>query len=222
MKPEGRRKRIRNILALIRRTARQMWEQVIFDLPVNDLTNRIKQSVLRRRGVGSGSNYRIGRGLMVHGKVSIGTNFSCNRNVMIAATGKQRIRIGDYCLLGPNVVIRGANHGFEVRDVPMQCQPKTSLEIVIENDVWIGANCVVLGGAHIHEGCIVAAGAVVTKGHYPAYSILGGVPAKIIGWRPNEKSTLTAAATTQTDHAVEEHPARQAEFSVSQSDCSCG
>jgi hypothetical protein len=33
---------------------------------------------------------------------------------------------------------------------------------------------------------------------------------------------LTAAATTQTDHAVEEHPARQAEFSVSQSDCSCG
>ncbi|MBI5849141.1 MAG: hypothetical protein HZB31_14550 [Nitrospirae bacterium] len=61
------------------------------------------------------------------------------------------------------------------------------LPIVIEEDVWVGANCVILAGAKVGKGSIVAAGAVVTNGEIPPYSIVGGVPAKIIGFRGKSK-----------------------------------
>lgn len=58
--------------------------------------------------------------------------------------------------------------------------------IIIENDVWIGENAIVLDGVKICNGAIVAAGAVVTK-DVPAYSIVGGVPARIIKYRFSEE-----------------------------------
>jgi acetyltransferase-like isoleucine patch superfamily enzyme len=53
-------------------------------------------------------------------------------------------------------------------------------EIVVGDDVWVGANATILKGAHIGDGCIVGAGAVVSKGEYPAGSIIAGNPAKIL------------------------------------------
>jgi hypothetical protein len=55
-------------------------------------------------------------------------------------------------------------------------------DIVIKNDVWIGANVTIIDGLTIHNGAVVAAGAVVTK-DVPAYSIVGGNPAKVIKYR---------------------------------------
>jgi acetyltransferase-like isoleucine patch superfamily enzyme len=55
-----------------------------------------------------------------------------------------------------------------------------SEEIYIGDDVWLGANSIVLKGAHIEEGCIVSAGSVVYKGHYPARSLILGNPAKVV------------------------------------------
>jgi serine acetyltransferase len=52
--------------------------------------------------------------------------------------------------------------------------------VSIGDDVWIGANCSVLKGARIGDGCIVATGSVVTRGEYPANSILAGNPARVI------------------------------------------
>ena len=54
--------------------------------------------------------------------------------------------------------------------------------IIVEDDVWIGSNAVVLSGVHIEQGAVIAAGAVVNK-DVPAYAIVGGVPARIIGYR---------------------------------------
>ncbi|EPZ37468.1 transferase hexapeptide repeat containing protein [Anoxybacillus ayderensis] len=56
----------------------------------------------------------------------------------------------------------------------------------IGNDVWIGANSIVLDGVKIGDGAIVAAGAVVTK-DVPDYAIVGGVPARVIRYRFNEE-----------------------------------
>ena len=55
-------------------------------------------------------------------------------------------------------------------------------KVTIENDVWIGANCLILPGVTIGEGAVVAGGSVVTK-DVPAYAIVGGTPAKIIRMR---------------------------------------
>ena len=117
------------------------------------------------------------------GNVQLGDQLSINRNVLIASSHGVPIKIGSYVLIGPNVVIRNSNHGYEDLSIPMRFQKKQAAEIVIEDDVWIASNCVITAGAIIGKGSIIAAGAVVTKGKYPECSILGGVPAKIIGSR---------------------------------------
>jgi len=164
-------------------TLQGMYYKFIFDLPVNNLTNEVKLKVLKAKGITKGNDFLIGTGLFVKGTVLLGTGLSLNRNVMIASSGGIPIVIGDYCLIGPNVVIRNANHGFRDIEKPMRFQPNEILPIIIEDDVWIAANCVILAGARIGKGSIVAAGAVVTKGEIPPYSIVGGVPAKVIGSR---------------------------------------
>ncbi len=55
-------------------------------------------------------------------------------------------------------------------------------DIIIEEDVWLGANCVVLAGVCVGKGAVIAAGAIVTKNVAP-YTIVGGVPAREIGIR---------------------------------------
>lgn len=54
--------------------------------------------------------------------------------------------------------------------------------ILLEDDVWIGANCVILDGAILRQGCVIGAGSVV-RGEVPAYSINVGNPLRLVGWR---------------------------------------
>ena len=64
----------------------------------------------------------------------------------------------------------------------MIMQPYDLQPIVIDDDVWIGSNCTITAGVHIGTGSIVGANSVVTK-DVPPYSIVGGVPATVIGTR---------------------------------------
>lgn len=113
------------------------------------------------------------------GSIAIGDRTGFNQNVNINATIAGSITIGNDCLIGPNVLLRSANHNFESHSINMNQQGHTGSHIVIGNNVWIGANAAILPGAAIGDGCIVAAGAVVNKS-FPENTILGGVPAKII------------------------------------------
>lgn len=113
------------------------------------------------------------------GTIEIGNGFSCNTNCHINASIGGEISIGKNILVGPNVVIRTANHNFNDKEKPMNQQGHNFADIQVADNVWIGANSVILGGVKIGEGSIIAAGAVVNKNVEP-FTIVGGVPAKIL------------------------------------------
>ena len=116
--------------------------------------------------------------------IKIGLNASFNANVMINARGKGKITIGNNVLIGPNVVLRSSNHSFKTTQKSIMEQGMTQGEIIIHDDVWIGSNAVILPNCEVGNGVIIAAGAVVTSNIDP-YSIVGGVPAKLIKKRVN-------------------------------------
>ena len=131
-----------------------------------------------------GNGVRIGRGCFVtatDGELVLHDNVALSPNVHVGADAG-RIEIGAHTAVGPGTVIRAANHCIARKDVPIMHQGHVPGQIVIEEDVWIGANCVITPDVRIGRGAVVGAGAVVTRNVAP-FSIVGGVPAKLIGMR---------------------------------------
>ncbi|MBE6583910.1 MAG: transferase [Ruminococcaceae bacterium] len=90
------------------------------------------------------------------------------------------VTIGKDVMMGPEVVVYTSGHEFGSTDVPMMDQGFTETKpVVIGDDVWIGRRVIIMPGVTIGNGCIIGAGAVVTK-DVPDYSVVGGVPAKIL------------------------------------------
>lgn len=90
------------------------------------------------------------------------------------------VSIGRYTMLAQNVQIIGDDHRFDIVGVPSTFSGRPILRKTnIGKDVWIGANSIIMTGVTIGDGSIIAAGSVVTKDISP-FSIVGGVPAKII------------------------------------------
>ncbi len=136
--------------------------------------------------------------------ISIGKNFILARNGMLVCKGG-RIEIGDDVSIGGNTyvisetivkfgsnilvagntyIVAGGNHRFERRDIPIIEQDSYSKGgIEIKESVWIGANVTIIDGVKIGKGAIVGASSLVLK-DVPEYTIVGGVPAKVIKERP--------------------------------------
>lgn len=119
--------------------------------------------------------------------IEIGDNVYIGPGAMFLATDSS-IKIGNKVLFGPNVSIIGGNHsthiiGKMMADYKLSDKEVTDdLPVIISEDVWVGSGAIILNGVKIGRGAIVAAGAVVTKNVSP-YSIVGGVPAKLIKFR---------------------------------------
>jgi acetyltransferase-like isoleucine patch superfamily enzyme len=97
------------------------------------------------------------------------------------------VTIGDYVMIAPHCVIVEGSHEFRKLDVPMLLAGDFSKgPIIIEDDVWIGANCTILQNVRIGKGSIIGANSLVNKNVEP-YSIMAGVPAKVIGSREKYK-----------------------------------
>ena len=87
--------------------------------------------------------------------------------------------IGSHVNLAQGITVTALNHNFENPDKRIDEQGVSTKPVTIGNDIWIGANAVILPGVTIGEHSVVAAGAVVTK-DVPPHSLVAGVPAKII------------------------------------------
>lgn len=114
-----------------------------------------------------------------HPKVFIGNNTVIGRHCMI--TAKNLIRLGDNVLMGAYVQIIDVNHGIKKGQI-IRNQSAEIGEVVIGNDVWIGAGAKVLMNSHIGEGAVIGANAVVT-GDIPPNAIAVGIPARVIQYR---------------------------------------
>lgn len=150
------------------------------------ISDNVEINALSKQGIVLGNNVSIHRNTIIEctgvirelgeGLV-VGSNVGIAQNCFIQVRGF--VSIGSNVMFGPNVSIFSENHGFENTDVPMIKQPTTRKGVVIEDDVWLGTQSVILDGVTIGKGSIVAAGAVVNMS-VPPYSIVAGVPAKII------------------------------------------
>lgn len=141
-------------------------------------------SIIGIRRIAIGKFFRVCPGLKLFcenkGQIKIGENFFSNYNCFIYANNNT-IDIGNDCLLGPDVLIINNNHSFK-KDNLIRKQEEFTAPIVIGNDVWIGAKAIILPGVTIGDGAVIAAASVVNKSVMP-YTVVGGVPAKLIKQR---------------------------------------
>jgi len=140
-------------------------------------------------------NMRIGRGFSMSehsclfcqdaergSALDVGDEVKLNVGAIVNADCGGRIRIGSRVLIGPYAVIRAANHRIDRIDVPIIEQGHLPGEIVIEDDVWIGAHAVILPGVRIGRGAVIAAASVVTRDVDP-FAVVAGAPASVLRLR---------------------------------------
>lgn len=153
-------------------------------LPPSWSSVRLGQTALRRfcgklMLAGCGKKVNIEKGATFSAKVTLGDYSGIGINAKIYGT----CHIGKYVMMGEDVTIITRNHRYDSVDIPMMQQGfETEQPVTIGDDVWIGDRVLILPGVKIGNGCILAAGAVVTK-DVPDYAIAAGVPARVIRLR---------------------------------------
>ena len=152
----------------------------ISNIPRIEIAQRLRGHFYSYLLENCGKNLRLGIGARIRNPplVSIGDNCYIGEDTHLYAWN-ERITIGNNVLIAAGARLISRNHAFENMDLPISSQGYINQLIVIEDDVWIGFNVVVLAGVTIGRGSIIGANAVVTKNVEP-YSIMGGVPARLI------------------------------------------
>ncbi len=150
------------------------------------LGNNVYISALGKQGVFFGDNVSIGAYSRIvisttlnhlGEKIVFGNNVGIGEFAYLGGAGG--LEIGDECIVGQYLSCHPENHNSESLEESIRHQGVSRKGIKIGKNCWIGSKVTVLDGVEIGDGCIIAAGAVVTKS-FPKNSIIGGVPAKII------------------------------------------
>lgn len=158
-------------------------------------SNRVITNSYKKSMRSCGKDVRINKGTIMTGtkNMSFGSHIYIGPGCTFYSTSAD-LTIKDYVTFGPNVTIVTGNHRtdkigeyiYNVRE-----KNKTDdLPVIIEEDVWVGANAVILKGVKIAKGSIIGASSVVSKDTVP-YGIYGGVPAKLIKMRFSEEEIAT-------------------------------
>lgn len=147
---------------------------------------RLKRMMLRAAGATVGPGVRFVSSVRVHlsGDLDVGAQTFVGHDVLFVG-GNALIRIGAFCDIAPRVVFASGTHEISLAGERAGGRGR-SLPIDIGAGCWICAGSIILGGTNIGAHSIVAAGAVV-KGTFPAHSLIGGVPARVL--RPLAVST---------------------------------
>ena len=119
----------------------------------------------------TGSFAHLGEGFVCGNHCGLGTN------AFYGAAGG--ITLGDNVIVGNYVSFHSENHIFSDTTTPIRLQGTSHKGIFIGDDCWIGAKATILDGVHLGKGCVVAAGAVVTKS-FPDNVVIGGIPAEVL------------------------------------------
>lgn len=155
---------------------------MIFSLPRFRPFIFLKKTLLLTMGAKVGKGVIIypgvwiipGRNLIIEDQVDLA------KDVLINSSGG--VFIGARTLIGYRTQILSANHTIPPKGKLFPISGDKFGQIIIKNDVWIGANCLITAGVTIGEGAVIAGGSVVTKDVEP-FAIMGGVPAKLIRYR---------------------------------------
>jgi acetyltransferase-like isoleucine patch superfamily enzyme len=134
----------------------------------------------------AGKNLRVAPGVKLFNPshISVGNDVFIGEGTRFYAWN-ETISVGNKVLIAADALITTRNHGFASTGTPMADQGYRNAPVVIEDDVWIGFRSIILAGVRIGRGSIVAANAVVTKDVEP-YTIVGGVPARLIRARSDK------------------------------------
>lgn len=142
-----------------------------------------------------GGNRTIGIPFQISGENNIiaeePINIGANSTIF---TSRAKLVIKKHFVSGPHLTIMTGDHHYIVGKYMDTIHgdekiPENDKDIVIEEDVWCGANVTILKGVTIGRGAIIAAGSVVTK-DVPRYAIVGGVPARIIKYKFTEEEIV--------------------------------
>jgi len=179
---------------------KSIFRDILLGFP-GDIGFSLRKIVFKR--LFSVKNITVGRNtfFMSYSNIQIGENFRIESNALLSASdgelsigndvclmqdskinaNRSTIKIGNYVLIAPNVVIQGTSHNpkYTGKPILLSGDSENKKSVYIEDDVWIGANAVINPGVKIGHGSIIGAGSVVTRDVEP-YSIVGGVPARLI------------------------------------------
>lgn len=174
------------------------WAQGAND-GARDIVNRIRYG----KAVDSGVCVSLDSHVDKNARVLTGSTVNSSRIGSFSYIGKgcfvQNATVGRYCSIASEVVIGPGKHPLDLFSTSPVFYRKRNVfgrqvvqkdadfqeyaPVIIGNDVWIGVRAVILDGVHIGDGAVIAAGAVVTKDVEP-FTLVGGVPARVIGERP--------------------------------------
>jgi len=159
------------------------------------LAKKLRSWLCRRLFARCGRDVNVERGASFGSgrRVRIGDRSGLGANARV-----EWVTIGRDVMMGPDLLAFNRNHAHCRLDVPMVEQGfEPPEEIVIEDDVWIGARVILLPGVRVGKGCIVGAGAVVTR-DVPPFAIVAGAPARVIRFRGD--SGTASAPAVEKDH----------------------
>lgn len=141
--------------------------------------NSLKRLSARKifKSIGNNTNFRPHTKIRGYSNISLGNRSSIGDNCKIIANAE--VKIGNNVLMAPEVMILTENHNIKPNELIID-SGTSKKSVIIGDDVWIGTRVTILPGAKVGDGVVVAAGAVLVDKEYPPYTIVGGVPARVI------------------------------------------
>jgi acetyltransferase-like isoleucine patch superfamily enzyme len=187
----------------------EAWEwNRYFIFMVPGLIGRAWRGRWLKKNLGSyGGESKIAPGVWISDPKNLhfGHNVGMSRGIFITAGGG--IWLHDNISIGPDCMIWSVNHKFDDPDKPVREQGWEYKKVVIEEDVWLGACCIIKPGVTIGKGAVISAGTILSKS-VPPFSIVAGNPGRVVGWR--KKPEGAAAPETGDAEAAKSQAAEPA------------